>query len=95
MIVTRHYHSLAMLALGALLLAAILASLALGAVPIHPADTLRALAAILGWGEVAAETRLIIEHIRLPRTLMGLLVGATLALTGAVMQGLFRNPLAD
>lgn len=95
MIATRRYHSLAMLALGALLLAAALASLALGAVPIHPADTLRALAAMLGWGEVAAETRLIIEHIRLPRTLMGLLVGATLALTGAVMQGLFRNPLAD
>lgn len=95
MIATRRYHPLVMLALGALLLAAALASLALGAVPIHPADTLRALAAMLGWGEVAAETRLIIEHIRLPRTFMGLLVGATLALTGAVMQGLFRNPLAD
>jgi iron complex transport system permease protein len=33
--------------------------------------------------------------IRLPRTLLGALVGAATALSGAVMQGLFRNPLAD
>jgi iron complex transport system permease protein len=95
MIATSRYHPLVMLLLGILLLAAGLASLALGAVPIRLLDTLRALAAMLGFGEVASETRLIIEHIRLPRTLTGLLVGATLALTGAVMQGLFRNPLAD
>ncbi|MFN3580789.1 MAG: FecCD family ABC transporter permease [Pseudomonas sp.] len=86
---------LIMLLLGGLLLLAVVLSLALGAVPIAPLDTLRALASIVGLGEVAADTRLIIEYIRLPRTLMGLLVGATLALTGAVMQGLFRNPLAD
>lgn len=81
--------------LGLLLMLAIVLSLALGAVAIHPLDTLRALASLLGLGDVAADTQLIIEHIRLPRTLMGVLVGATLALTGAVMQGLFRNPLAD
>ena len=33
--------------------------------------------------------------IRLPRTILGLLVGAGLAAAGAAMQGLFRNPLAD
>lgn len=33
--------------------------------------------------------------IRLPRVLLALLVGAALALSGCVMQGLFRNPLAD
>ncbi|WP_312688907.1 iron ABC transporter permease [Kosakonia sp.] len=33
--------------------------------------------------------------IRLPRVLLGVLVGAALALSGCVMQGLFRNPLAD
>ncbi|HWU65239.1 MAG TPA: iron ABC transporter permease [Ensifer sp.] len=38
---------------------------------------------------------LIIESIRLPRVVMGLLVGAALAVSGAVMQGIFRNPLAD
>ncbi len=34
-------------------------------------------------------------NIRLPRVLLALLVGAALALSGCVMQGLFRNPLAD
>ena len=33
--------------------------------------------------------------IRLPRTLLAMFVGASLALSGAMMQGLFRNPLAD
>jgi iron complex transport system permease protein len=39
--------------------------------------------------------RIIIRDIRLPRMLMGVLIGAALAVSGAVMQGLFRNPLAD
>ncbi|MDO8885183.1 iron ABC transporter permease [Pseudotabrizicola sp.] len=39
--------------------------------------------------------RLILWEIRLPRMLTGVLVGASLAVAGAVMQGLFRNPLAD
>jgi iron complex transport system permease protein len=39
--------------------------------------------------------RIIIYDIRLPRVVMGVLVGAALAVSGAVMQGLFRNPLAD
>lgn len=34
-------------------------------------------------------------HIRLPRVVLAMLVGTALALSGAVMQGLFRNPLAD
>lgn len=38
---------------------------------------------------------LIVEQIRLPRVVMGLLVGAALAVSGAIMQGIFRNPLAD
>lgn len=39
--------------------------------------------------------QLIIEQIRLPRTLLAGLVGATLAVAGVMMQGLFRNALAD
>lgn len=39
--------------------------------------------------------KLIIYDIRLPRLVLGILVGAGLAVSGAVMQGLFRNPLAD
>ncbi len=39
--------------------------------------------------------RIIVYDIRMPRVVMGVLVGASLAVSGAVMQGLFRNPLAD
>lgn len=38
---------------------------------------------------------LILKEVRLPRALLGLLVGATLGLTGAALQGLLRNPLAE
>lgn len=38
---------------------------------------------------------LVILQVRLPRLLLGLLIGAALACSGALMQGLFRNPLAD
>ena len=38
---------------------------------------------------------LIISQIRLPRVLLGLLVGCALAISGGSMQGLFRNPLAS
>ncbi|SHF37396.1 iron complex transport system permease protein [Ruegeria intermedia] len=39
--------------------------------------------------------RIVLWDIRLPRLAMGILVGAALAVSGVVMQGLFRNPLAD
>ena len=38
---------------------------------------------------------MILAEIRIPRLLLGLMVGAGLAICGAVMQGLFRNPMAD
>ncbi|PWK58159.1 FecCD family ABC transporter permease [Roseicyclus mahoneyensis] len=44
---------------------------------------------------VAPREALILFDIRAPRLALGLLVGAALAVSGAVMQGLFRNPLAD
>ncbi|TAM98894.1 MAG: iron ABC transporter permease [Rhizobiaceae bacterium] len=46
-------------------------------------------------GALSQRSHLIIMEIRLPRMLLGALVGASLAVSGAVMQGLFRNPLAD
>lgn len=46
-------------------------------------------------GAMSARDRVIIFDIRLPRAILGILVGAALAVSGAVMQGLFRNPLAD
>ncbi len=44
---------------------------------------------------LGARDRLIVYDIRMPRVLLGVLIGAALAVSGAVMQGLFRNPLAD
>ncbi len=42
-----------------------------------------------------AREQLVLIDIRLPRTLLAMFVGASLAVAGAMMQGLFRNPLAD
>ena len=44
---------------------------------------------------LSAQERVVLDAVRLPRTALGLLVGAGLAVSGAMMQGLFRNPLAD
>ncbi|RDL50577.1 Hemin transport system permease protein HmuU [Ensifer sp. M14] len=44
---------------------------------------------------LSVRDRIIILDIRLPRAVLGMLVGASLAVSGVVMQGLFRNPLAD
>lgn len=41
------------------------------------------------------QTEMIITEIRLPRVVLAILVGAGLGISGAAMQGLFRNPLAD
>lgn len=45
--------------------------------------------------EIPAHIDLIIHQVRLPRTILCMLVGAILAISGVVMQGLFRNPLAE
>jgi iron complex transport system permease protein len=50
---------------------------------------------ILQGEEIGAREAVILFDIRLPRLALGILVGAALAVSGAVMQGLFRNPLAD
>jgi len=84
--------------LGVLLVLAIWLSLALGPVSLPLLDTLRAALRLLGLPVSAAgleQAELILGQIRLPRTLLGLAVGAVLALSGVAMQGLFRNPLAD
>ncbi|MEV4936110.1 iron ABC transporter permease [Sphingobium sp. LMA1-1-1.1] len=71
-------------------LLAALASLALGAVPLSPA---RVLAVLGGGGDDVA--RAILLDLRLPRMLLGLIVGAMLGLAGAALQGYLRNPLAE
>ncbi|GAA6200458.1 iron ABC transporter permease [Aquicoccus sp. SU-CL01552] len=54
-----------------------------------------ALGDLIAGRELALVDKVILFDIRLPRLIEGILVGAALAVSGAVMQGLFRNPLAD
>ncbi|MEZ9132956.1 FecCD family ABC transporter permease [Vibrio breoganii] len=45
--------------------------------------------------ELPAHVNMIVQQVRLPRTLLAIAIGGILAICGTVMQGLFRNPLAD
>jgi len=65
-------------------------SLLIGAGNIGPAD---ALAVLLGQG--SDDARFVVGELRLPRTLVGVVVGATLAISGALLQAVTRNPLAE
>ncbi len=81
-----------MLVLVVMMAAACLISLTTGPTGVGLADLLH----YVGGGELLApRDRVVLEAVRLPRTALGLLVGAGLAVSGAMMQGLFRNPLAD
>jgi iron complex transport system permease protein len=77
--------ALAVVALGAFALA-----LAVGSVSLGPATVLQAL---IGDGD--ATPRAIVQGLRLPRALAGFATGGSLALAGALLQVLLRNPLAD
>ena len=78
------------LALAALLLAAILLALLLGSVSLSP---LRVLGALVLRGDPG--DALVVWQIRLPRALAAAMVGAALGMSGAALQGLLRNPLAE
>ena len=90
---------LAVLAAAAVLSAALAAGL--GPVSVSPDDTLRILASRLPFaGDLiehswrAVDERIVVS-LRLPRVLLGMTVGASLAVTGVTMQALVRNQLAD
>jgi iron complex transport system permease protein len=72
-------------------------SLSIGSTGITLAALPRVVAGLLGGHTDAATAReqLVLLDIRLPRLLLGAFVGAALAVSGAMMQGMFRNPLAD
>lgn len=70
----------------------LLVALASGTVALSPQEVLYGL---VSGGSESSQSAVIVLDIRLPRILLALLVGGILAATGAVMQGLFRNPLAD
>ncbi|WP_421718467.1 FecCD family ABC transporter permease [Algiphilus sp.] len=67
-----------------------LAALAIGPVAISFRELPSAL-----FGETASAASFVVQELRLPRIVLGAMVGAALAVAGAILQGLFRNPLAD
>ncbi len=76
--------------LGGATLALFLLSLTVGPAAIAFADSMHAL--FSGSGDAIA---LVMQEIRLPRAILGLMIGATLGLSGAALQGYLRNPLAE
>lgn len=82
---------LGLLLFAGLLGLALMSSIAFGAAEIAPGDVWQALVAF----EASSTEHLIIRTLRLPRAAIAALVGASLAVAGALMQGLTRNSLAD
>ncbi|MCQ0971780.1 iron ABC transporter permease [Paracoccus sp. TK19116] len=81
----------------AILLSVLLLSVAILSLG-HGASGVSAWTVLIDWmtGQTVDVTdRVVLFDIRLPRLATGILVGASLAVSGAIMQGLFRNPLAD
>ena len=87
---TRIPATLAIASLAAFALAAFALALGVGSIALDPMTVLRALA---GGGD--AMPRRIVQELRLPRALAAFATGGSLAMAGALLQVLLRNPLAD
>lgn len=86
--------------LGASLLATLVLSVQVGAMPVAISDWLAVLQ-LLEWSALGEATQTpsagshVLFNLRLPRLLLSVMVGASLGLSGALTQSLFRNPLAE
>ncbi len=84
---------------GVLAVAAFLGALAIGPFSIAPGRIIAVMWE--AWSGVETHTsamlreRVVVMDVRFPRAVLGVLVGAGTAVAGAIMQGVFRNPLAD
>jgi iron complex transport system permease protein len=72
------------------LVAAVIVALGVGAVSLAPTAVVDAL---LGQGDTMAQS--IVRDVRLPRIMLALFAGSALAMSGATLQGVLRNPLAE
>lgn len=84
--------------LAAMLIGALLLGAGIGAVAVPPDVALAIILNKVGINLEVAFTQqqmAVLWNIRLPRVVLGALVGAALAVSGALLQGIFRNPLAD
>lgn len=84
--------------LSLLVAVAFLVGIGWGAVSIPPAQVVGIIMSRLGFETdipFSAQQEAVLFAIRLPRVLMALIVGSALAVSGAVLQGVFRNPLAE
>jgi len=86
----RRRRLLGLAVLAALLVLVLFASVAIGARPLSFAEVFHAL-----FSSTGSETDIIVHTLRIPRTLLGLVVGIALGVAGALIQGHTRNPLAD
>ena len=68
----------------------VLASLAIGARAIPPAEVVQILL-----GQNTGQNAVVITELRMPRTLIAIVAGAALGVAGALIQAVTRNPLAD
>jgi iron complex transport system permease protein len=87
-----------MVVLAVALVVSVLLGVGLGAVGIAPGTALRLFAwklHLAGRPDVSRGTEVILFQLRLPRVLLGAVVGIGLAVAGTLFQGLFRNPMAD
>lgn len=94
---TRRARTLTLGVLGVATVATLAMSAALGAMNIPLLELLTIIAEALGFAtsDASVAEKAVVLNIRLPRVVLGLLVGGGLAVSGAAMQAVFRNPLAD
>ncbi|WP_029150508.1 FecCD family ABC transporter permease [Microbacterium indicum] len=79
------------------IVALVVLAIGIGPIRIEPGETVRVvLHEVFGVGEARASLETtVVMNLRMPRVLFGALAGAALAVSGAALQGLFHNPLAD
>ncbi|MEU9414786.1 iron ABC transporter permease [Streptomyces sp. NPDC048272] len=91
----RHRRLVGLGALVAVLVVVAVVSLAVGARALSPAEVWHGLFTAPEAGQKVSDTRLIMQTVRVPRTVLAIVAGIALGVGGALIQGYTRNPIAD